>query len=357
MKQRKHNSQVSNSDHYRIIFAFLTRLFLPTTIVNILYFQYQNYQESKENHFQGKIHQDGFDLFFSSNIKNISITNLSISILFIFPILKDPDEITTFKLCLKSWKNAFPQAEILTCFNQNGNVYFNNFLNSLSDDENEFKKIVPFQKIETDEIGIIYIDDLFHKIFNYIKTDLICLVKNDAVLPFETRDKIFFLSSYFLQEKQQFSAIGLRCAMRLQLSDTKFNLSQINYYFKSFLKDDLLRNINVFDNSMYSNDFIFLSLKYNKLNIDDIPSFYYGMDRYETWLPGWMDDQIPVVSLGDECGSYNIGTFHRITFLDKLAENFEIARFHGNKFKISSRLKLKIKDRHLVNDTKIIAVF
>ena len=70
-----------------------------------------------------------------------------------------------------------------------------------------------------------------------------------------------------------------------------------------------------------------------------------------------MNEHIPVVSLGDECGSYNIGRYHQSKFIDKLAENFEIARFKGDKFIISSRLNLKIKGNKLINGTEVIAVF
>lgn len=355
MKQRKHKFICLYSNPINFAFNFLAIFFLPVTIINIFYFQYYFFIDSKKNHFQGKIHLEDFNLYFSSDTKNITFSNFSISIIFVFPDFQSTDEMALFKICLKSWKDAFPHAEVLTCFDQKGAFYYNNFLRSLSNDDEVLKKIKHFPQIETDELGIIYIDDLFQKIFNNIKTDLICIVKNYAVFPIEIRNKIFFLSSFFSSRRQQFSAIGLRCA--LQLNDIKINLSNINTYLNAFLKEDLLKNVNIIENSMYSNDFIFLSLKNNNLNIDEIPSFHYGLDRYDTWIPGWMNEHIPVVSLGDECGSYNIGRYHQSKFIDKLAENFEIARFKGDKFIISSRLNLKIKGNKLINGTEVIAVF
>lgn len=356
MKQKKHDFLCMHSNPAAFGFAFLTKIYLPLAIIIILYFQYQFSKEFKDN-FHGKIHLEDSNLYFPSSLENISFLNFSISIIFVFPDFLNQNEIPLLKICLRSWKNAFPDAEIFTCFSQKGIQHFNTFVNSLSNDEKEFKKINQFPQIEEDELGTIYVDDLFHKIFNSIHTDLVCVVNSYAILPIEIRNKIFFLSSFFSRKKQQFSAIGQRCAFQLQPNNININFSNIDAYHKAFLKDDLLKNVNIIENSMYSNDFIFFSLKNNVLNIDDIPSFHYGFDRYDTWIPGWMDEYIPVVSLGDGCGSYNIEPNHDLNFQDKLAENFEVARFHGDKFKISSRLKLRIKGKKLINDTEVIAVF
>ncbi|KAK8834130.1 hypothetical protein M9Y10_001045 [Tritrichomonas musculus] len=361
MNQKKHNLFCTYSNTTDFVLGILIKVFIPITLINIFYFQYQYHQESKEKYFQGNIFLSYPKLSYASGIQNISLSNnsktFSISIVFIFPNFRNKEEISEFKICLKSWKAVFPQSEIYTCFNQNGIQFYNEFINNLQNEEEEFRKIKQLPKIESDELGIIYIDDLFNKIYQVIKTDILCLIKSTAILPLEVREKIFFLSTFFSIKNQQFSAIGKRCALKLQLKNAEFNRSHLNSYLQSFYSRDLLRNINFIDNSIYSNDFIILSLKNNKLNIDDIPSFYFGMDRYDTWIPGWMDEQIPVVSLGDECSSYNIGSFHGYEYLSKLAENFEIAKFRGDKYKIASKLTIKIEDRKLINDTSIIAFY
>lgn len=248
-------------------------------------------------------------------------------------------------ITVRSWINAFPNASILVFGN---NINFKNIDLILSRLTSNYKFITD---IEEDEIGLLYVDDIFVKSIEKTKTDLICFIMQDTILVPEIGHKISFLYNFYSRQKKQFAAIGRRCISSFPSNgNTSYEL-----FMKELYEFDQLRNINAIQNAAYSNDFILFSLNDNKLDFSEIPPFLFGLYEWDTWITGWMGEKIPLVSLGDECSSYHVQHSKTIVSKIKVSENYEISLMHPKENLIFSDLNLHIKNYTLYDGNRPIA--
>lgn len=255
------------------------------------------------------------------------------------------DSLDNLVFSIQSWISIFPQSNIYIVFSGNDPQGFSTNFKRLKR-KIHYKKLQIFQvPIETDEIGIVYIDDLFFKMFEYSKADMICFLEPKTILPAETQQKIIDISAYYQKRNQTFAITGKRCVLQFpgqQIPESSnFSISFLDSFTHFLSTEDLLRNINFLDNSQYSNDFFFISRNGGQLDFDDIPPFHYGFFAWDTWLLGWMNERIPVVSLGNECASYNYVIQTHGGFNQLIADNFNWGYIKGSKFMVASDLQLK----------------
>lgn len=283
---------------------------------------------------------------YNNHLKNAKI-DLNQSITFVFtPFSSSFNYLNRlFNVTVRSWLNSFPNATLFVFGNTINFDHMNKILPQLTDNY-EF-----ITNIEEDEIGLMYVDDILIKSVEKAKTDLICFIMQDTILAPDVNRKVSFLYNFYSRQKKQFSAIGRRCVSTFpQNGNTSYEL-----YMKELYNYDQLRNINSIQNSIFSNDFILFSLNDNKLDFSDIPPFLFGLYEWDTWITGWMNEKIPVVSLGNECSSYHVQHSKTIVSKAKVSENYEISQMHPKENLIYADLPLHIENFILYDGDNQIA--
>lgn len=252
-----------------------------------------------------------------------------------------------YNITVRSWINSFPNS---TFFIFGNKINYNDMNKIISRFTNNYEFITD---IEEDEIGLMYVDDIFIKSIEKAKTDLICFIMQDTALVPDVSNKVNFLYEYFSQKKTQFAVLGRRCVSSYPPNgNTSYNL------FMEELKNfDQLRNINAILNADYSNDFILFSLNNNKLDFSDIPPFLFGLYAWDTWIPGWMNEKIPIISLGNECSSYHIQHSKTMVSKIKVASNYELSQIHPKENLVYSDLKFHITNNTLYDEFHPIVSF
>lgn len=201
-------------------------------------------------------------------------------------------------------------------------------------------RVVIGPKLDTDETNVPYIDDLFMKAFETSSTDMLCFINQDVILSKDFYSKVNSLYAYFSQINRQFAVIGKRCSIKLK--DKETSLEKLH---AEFVGESSLQDLPAYLNDEFSNDFILISKNRMEIDLDDIPAFYVGMQYWDTWLVGWLKEHIPVVVLGENCGSYHV--FHRRDDRDmesKMWENFKLTQKLGEKFGIVSKMDWLLAD-------------
>ena len=166
-------------------------------------------------------------------------------------------------------------------------------------------------KIETDQTNTPYVDDWILKTFDILDTDMVCFIMPDALLAPDFGRKVSLAFEYFEQRRMQFAVVGKRC--QYDMVDAYKQL------------DGLSRVVN----SAYSYDFIVLSNNQIDVNFDDIPPFHLVAGLWDIWLVNWLRKNIPVVSMGSECGSFSLpgpDTLEPLSHIAELTENAALTR-------------------------------
>lgn len=284
---------------------------------------------------------------YNHTINNVKF-NMNQSITFVFtPFSSSFNYLSKlFNITVRSWINSFPNAKLFIFGNKINFEHINKIISQLTSNY-EF-----VTDIEEDEIGLLYVDDILIKTVEKANTDLICFIMQDTILVPEISRKVSFLYNFYSQQKKQFATIGRRCVSSFPPSgNTSYELFMQKLY--SF---DQLRNINAIQNAVFSNDFILFSLNDNRLDFSDIPPFLFGLYEWDTWIPGWMNEKIPLISLGNECASYHIQHSKTIISKAKVSENYEISQMHPKENLIYSDLSLYIDNYTLYDGHNPIAV-
>lgn len=242
---------------------------------------------------------------------------------------------------MKSWTGSSNLSKILIFENVQPN---HEELVNLSE---EISSEIAFgPQLDTDEIGLPYVDDFITKSFEYTNTDMICLINQDVVIDAYFQTRVSALYNYFASLNQQFAVVGKRCS--IDMSPGK----DLESLHDAFTRTGSLDDVSIYENDEFSHDFILISKNKMELNFDDIPPFFLGMYHWDMWVVGWLSEQIPVVVLGDKCGSYHI--VHRSYSNDlksKMRENFRLTQVRGEKFGLISKMELMLSDNLLYNRT------
>lgn len=190
-------------------------------------------------------------------------------------------------------------------------------------------------KLETDQTNIPYVDDWILKTFDTLDTDIVCFIMPGALLAPDFGRKVSLAFEYFEQRRMQFAVVGKRC--QYDMVDAYKQL------------DGLSRVVN----SEYSYDFIVISNNQIDANFDDIPPFHLVTGLWDIWLVNWLRKNIPVVSMGSECGSYYLPRLDRLELLSHLAEvteNVVLSRHGGvSNCKIDSDFPFIIENGRLLD--------
>jgi hypothetical protein len=197
--------------------------------------------------------------------------------------------------------------------------------------------------LETDELGIPYVDDFIQKSIDLSTTDFLCLIMQDAVLSHNFSWTINFLNEYFARKKQQFGVIGRRCVA----FDSPKKLAKLN---------PSLDWISAVQNEEFSNDFIVMDKRNNVLDFSEVKPFHIGMHVWDVWFVSWLRKQIPMVSMGSECGSIHLKHKPEPMLLAKVQENYEMAGFIEGEAGLARGMKWKIEGRKLKEGDRIIAI-
>jgi hypothetical protein len=196
--------------------------------------------------------------------------------------------------------------------------------------------------LESDEVGIPYVDDFVQKSFDLATTDFVCLIMQDTVLAQGFTWKVRFLNEYFEQTDRQFGVVGRRCAAL----DSPRKLVRIK---------PSLDWVSAAANEEFSNDFIFLTKRNNVLDFSEIPPFHVGMHAWDIWFVAKLSEWIPMVSLGGDCGSIHLKHKPEPMLLAKVQENYEMAGAVNGESGLARGMKFRIEGRELLEADRVVA--
>jgi hypothetical protein len=207
-------------------------------------------------------------------------------------------------------------------------------------------------QLETDEMGLPYVDDFIHKSFGLAKTDLLCVIDFDVFLPEDFIQSLSFLNEFYSQSRTQFGALGRRCLIEIPPSNASLAALADDFQAKPSLE-----SISFVNNAAYSNDFIVISTNAQDIDLDDIPPFHLGTYHWDTWIAGWLAAQMPVVALPGRCGSFHLMHGRGSVPLWKITDNSELVDRRGRLATFASALELQVDGRRLMNGTDVLALF
>jgi hypothetical protein len=214
-------------------------------------------------------------------------------------------------------------------------------------------------RLDTDEVGLAYVDDYVQKSVDLCRTDFICFVMEDTILPQDFASKIKKLSKFYSKKKKQFAMVGSRCQI---YAPEKGDIHSVEDLARDFAERASLSEIDARDNSAFSHDFVLISMKNQMIDYADIPPFHLGMYWWDVWMVGWLATRIPVVSIhGTKCGSYHVfhyssNTQREIGLLgSKILDNMEMGIARGGWLGIASKLDLHFDGLELKEGDKVIA--
>jgi hypothetical protein len=196
--------------------------------------------------------------------------------------------------------------------------------------------------LDTDELGIPYVDDFVQKSFDLAASDFLCLIMQDTVLGKGFSWGIHFLNEYFSKTHRQFGAVGRRCAAL----DSPKKLVKTN---------PSLDWVSAAANEEFSNDIIFLSKRDNVLDFSEIPPFHIGMHAWDVWLVARLGERIPMVALGGDCGSIHLKHKPEPMILAKVQENYEMAGAVNAAAGLARGMKFRIVGKELLEEDRVIA--
>ncbi|OHT16505.1 hypothetical protein TRFO_41775 [Tritrichomonas foetus] len=286
-----------------------------------------------------------------------------------FPVTT-ASRLSLYQLTMSSWLRT-PNSKIMITLKREEFDPLGFFTNQLEEKYGQ-NSLIFTDSIESDENGIPYIDDWFVKGMDKSTTDLVCWINSDIVIPDGWYDRIRFLHSFFFSKRKQFGAISRRCDFNYRINNSSnynmYNVLMNDYLTKNHSKinksneldgmtvdyEHLKENISKIENklrslkfsfdddydeiakdrkrhSKWGVDFFLISKKPMQLNIDEIPNFRMGRYRWDPWTTAWLNQNILLVSLGNNFCTYHVN--HKPT--DRRAddplnkENFEIAGRNG----------------------------
>jgi hypothetical protein len=268
--------------------------------------------------------------------------NRTVSITFSVPPLNSPGNDLTL-LTFSNWLGICPDSKILLFESP---ASFGGLPDWIRD------RTIFGPQLETDEVGLPYVDDFIHKSFALADTDLLCLIDFHVFLPDDFIRSLSFLGEFYLQSGEQFGALGRRCL----IETATLNVS-LRTLADNFQKKRSLTSVSFANNAPYSNDFIVISTNARDINLDDIPPFHLGTYHWDAWIAGWLATQIPVVALPGVCGSFHLIHDPGRVPLCKITDNSELVDRRGRLAKFASSLELQVDDGRLMNGTDLLALF
>ena len=183
--------------------------------------------------------------------------------------------------------------------------------------------------IETDENGVPFIDDWFMKGLDSVRTDLVCWINSDIILPRGWYPRIEFLHNYFGPFGSQFAVISRRC-------DFDFSKEKAAAIHEAVAAggempdfDEVAHNRTL--HTTWGIDFFLVSLFPMQINFDEIPPFHMGKYRWDPWITGWLREHMPLITLGDDFCTYHMNHVPKSRSVHdvKCKENFEHAKRNG----------------------------
>jgi len=255
-----------------------------------------------------------------------------------------PGSLELINITFRSWVEQFSFSRIILFNDYSNETAFSQLYDQLK--YHLFPTVIEIAPdIEKDEMGMFYVNDMFSFVFENSQTDIICFINPDSILHPGFSNQISYIYEYFNSKELQFSVIGRSCPFFS-------NITAINE------NNETLR-LNTMFNQEYSNDFILISKRYIQVDIDEIPAFHYGMFRWDTWIPGWLSQTIPVVSLGNNCSLYHIEHSRIISesTLYKISENFEMASRNSDYTRTYRNSQYSINEYGLMNNSRKLAKF
>ena len=335
------SKSVNRKNSFKMLFFKL--LFLYLIPLPIFYFDENNPNFHLSHHF------NHVEAIFPNKLPSVT---------FVFSPILQPNLTIYYELLhltISSWIESIPNSSIFILASSKEIFNQTKIIDVVSNLTSNYQILT---NIEVDEIGLLYLDDMFFKVIEKAKTDMICFIMQDVLIPMKTGKKIQFLYNFYKHQNKQFAAIGKRCIFPFTKLKIDFNEDKVVHDFRmDYLESDPLRIINSIQNEEFSNDLILFSLNNNVLDFSEIPAFHYGMYEWDSWITGWMKKKIPVVSLGSDCSIYhiqrpNMNPFH---CLPKIAENLEIGQTHYVKPIFYKDLELHIDGNTLYDEITVIA--
>jgi hypothetical protein len=281
--------------------------------------------------------------------------NGSISVTFVLaPFRKSGADLDAFlNLSVSSWTHKGIKPQFLVFENQKPSM-------------NELERIMRRHfglnltlgpRLDTDEVGLAYVDDYVQKAVDLCHTDFLCFLMEDTILPKDFASKVKKLNNFYTKKRKQFAMVGNRCQIYApKKGDSVEDLA------RDFVERASLSEIDARDNSAFSHDFILISMNDRTVDYADIPPFHLGMYWWDVWMVGWLSAQIPVVSIhGAKCGSYHVfhyssNTQREIGLLgSKIVDNMELGLGRGGWIGIASKLDFHFDGSELKQGERVIA--